>query len=174
VEPNVIESHRTSFAEVDHLYKILLLRLQQYLHLRVKDKTKHNNYSINWFHTNLPRFFAIVFLCKHITTDLQSTTQSDTLLGHPSDASSIFVNCQDPPFSDLEGCYLYYDAAHFKWIRSGKAVGLCHSNPRRTFSKQHTEHKHEARSAKGKYSKSNFYSCYPSNELVGDTNNSRR
>jgi hypothetical protein len=70
VEPNVVESHSASFVEVDHLYKILLLRLQQHLHLRVNDKTKHNNYSINWFHANLPRFCAIVFLSKHNTTDL--------------------------------------------------------------------------------------------------------
>jgi hypothetical protein len=174
VEPNVVESQVASFVEVDHLYKILLLRLQQHLHLRVKDKTKHNNYSINWFHANLPRFCAIAFLSTHITTDLRSTTRSDTLLGHPSDTNSTFVNCENTPFSDLEGCYLYYDSSRFKWIRSGKAVGSRHSNPRRTFRKRHAEHKHEARSAKGKYSKSNFYSCYPSNELVGDSNNSRR
>jgi hypothetical protein len=69
---------------------------------------------------------------------------------------------------------LYYNSTCLKWIRSGKAVGSRHSNPRRTFSKRHAEHRKEARSIKGKYNTSNFYSCYPSNELVEDTNNSRR
>jgi hypothetical protein len=97
----------------------------------VKDEAKHNNHSINWFYANLPQFCAIVFLSKHITTDLQSTTGSDTtLLGHPSEASTTFINCQESPFSDLEGFY----STQLKWIRNGKAVGLHHSNPRRTFS----------------------------------------
>ena len=38
-----------SFGEVDLLYKILLVHLQQHLHLQVRDKLKHNNYAINWF-----------------------------------------------------------------------------------------------------------------------------
>jgi hypothetical protein len=105
-----------------------------------------------------------------MTFQLKNAT---TLLGHPSEANTTFINCQESPFSDLEGCYLYYDCTHLKWIRSGKAVGSHHSNPRRSFSKYHAEHKKEAGSAKGKYSKSNFYSCYPNNELVGDSRSLR-
>ena len=70
---------------------------------------------------------------------------------------------------------MYYDLARLKWIRSGKAVGSSHSNPRRTFAKRHDEHKKESETTKGgKYSKSNFYSCYPSNTLAGNSNDCRR
>ena len=62
-----------SFAEVDLLYKILLMHLQQHLHLRVKDKSKHNKYAINWFQLNLSRI-CILFLSNHLTSDLASTT----------------------------------------------------------------------------------------------------
>ena len=70
---------------------------------------------------------------------------------------------------------MHYDRTCLKWIRSDKAVRSCHSNPRRTFVLRHKEHRKESLTAKGgKYNKSNFYSCYPSKTLAGNSNDCRR
>ena len=109
----------------------------------------------------------------HVSLDLQTFTENCTLIAHPQENERLrFAPCEKQPFSDLEGCYLYYDQIHHKWIRSGKAVGSRSSNPRRTFGCRHQEHKKAAGEKGNMNQKSNFYSCYPDKSLT--ESNSRR
>ena len=154
----------------------MLVRLKQHLHLRIKNKHKHNNYAISWFQSNLPQFCALVALSRHIANDLHSTDENSTLIAHPSDEHSTFATCtKNDLFSDLEGCYLYYDQNRHNWIRSGKAVGSRYSKPKRSFKTRHEEHKKEAGATNNgnKYEKSKFYSCYPI-QSTADSNDCRR
>ena len=153
--------------QANTLHKMLLRRYKQHIYKRIKKKDKHNSYALQWFVENLPSFCAIAVLSTHVIEDLQSSTDSTTLVAHPGNEGCVFHDCASAEVTDLEGCYLYYDQVKYAWIRSGKAVGSKFSNPKRSFGKRHAEHKMEAskNATNCKYDKSLFYRSYPSKSI---------
>ena len=135
--------------QADELIKILHIRFERHLRLRITNRSKHNHWSLLWSRKNITVIAAIMVLFDHVKRDLSCLDESTTLLSTHGNYLMI-ANVE----SNLQGAYLYYDMNDNKWIRSGKVTG-------RGFDVRHKEHQ---KKAKCHNHQSKFYSRYPSLE----------
>jgi hypothetical protein len=138
--------------EIDALHRNMKHRLVCHVQQKVP-KQKRDHWVFKFVRENLRRAVSAMMIMGHINMKrvLPNNNKTCVLKNVGQDPES-FVPTDN--LVDFEGCYLYYDTASGKFVRSGKVNG-----ENRSFLDRHKEH---FKAAKSKELPSKFYKAYPS------------
>ena len=138
--------------EIDALSQNMTYRLVCHVQQKVPEQ-KRNNWVFKFVRANLRRAVAAMIIMGHINMTRVLTNNNRTcLLKNVTIYPGSFIPTDN--LVDFEGCYLYYDRAGGKFVRSGKVNG-----ENRSFLARHKEH---IKAAKARERASKFYNSYPS------------
>ena len=106
-------------AKADQLALALEPRLDCHIADRV-DACRQNHWTLQFTRDNIPPMAAAMCLVGHIVDNLETYGIDERVLHLPLHEMFQIIAGD---LSNLEGCYLYYNACKTKWVRSGKTSG---------------------------------------------------
>ena len=147
--------------DAEAVYNILQSRFSAHF-VRTGCEEKENHWTFQWAKRNLAPVIAAQALFEHLKKSVhqEATSRSTCLLAHPNAAmhGGLFCDAREEANKSLEGNYLYYNVAYYKWIRSGKACGTntCFGN---------RDNQHQKCSLEPSKRTETFYKKYPDNSV---------
>ena len=104
-------------ATTDGLAECMLSRLALHA-IDCVDVSRRKHFTIGFTRDNIASVTAGMCLVGHTAKDIDNCRIDERLLGFPGSDNRFKV--VRGKLAQLEGCYLYFDKAKFKWIKSGK------------------------------------------------------